>query len=95
MRTSYTSEKAIVSSKGQVVIPKSLRIALGIHAGTELVFKKANDTLLIKPTQRSIEMLFGCCKTKNDRPMTVEEIDKTIMQAVLEDDNKTLKQGAS
>ncbi len=31
-------ETAVVSSRGQVVLPKPLREAIGVHAGNEIVF---------------------------------------------------------
>ncbi|OGT44570.1 MAG: hypothetical protein A3E82_01610 [Gammaproteobacteria bacterium RIFCSPHIGHO2_12_FULL_38_11] len=78
-------EKVILSSKGQVVIPKSLRIKLGMHSGNELLLLVRLDGVLeIKPIKRSIAMLFGCCKRPNQKPMTVKEMDKAIMKAVSE-----------
>ena len=79
------SDKAVVSSKGQVVIPYSLRIKLGIHAGNELLFTVRFDGVIeVKPIKRSIEMLFGCCKRAHEKPMSVKEMDEAIMKAVTE-----------
>lgn len=78
-----TNNKAIVSSKGQVVIPKALREKLGIHAGNELLFNARPDGIIeIKPVARSIEMFFGRCKRNNEVPMSIEEMDEAISQAV-------------
>lgn len=81
--------KAIVSSKGQVVIPSSLRKALGIHSGTELIFVIHDDVLEVRPVKRSIELFFGCCKQKGESPLTVQEMDEAIQKAVEEEDFKT------
>lgn len=79
------SDKAIVSSKGQVVIPYALRIKLGIHAGNELLFTVRLDGVMeIKPVKRSIEMLFGCCKREHESPMSIRDMDDAIMKAVTE-----------
>jgi AbrB family looped-hinge helix DNA binding protein len=79
------NNKAIVSSKGQVVIPKMLREKLGIHAGNELLFKARSDGILeIKPVGRSIEMFFGRCKRDNETPMSIKEMDEFISHAVSE-----------
>ncbi len=88
MKSSITANnKAIVSSKGQVVIPKALRDKLGIHAGNELLFKvRADGVIEIKPVTRSIEMFFGRCKQANEEPMTIEEMDAAIAEAVAKDD---------
>lgn len=78
-------DKVIVSSKGQIVIPKALRIKLGIHAGNELLFTvRFNGVIEITPIKRSIEMLFGCCKRDHESPMSVQEMDEAIMKAVSE-----------
>lgn len=85
-----TNNKAIVSSKGQIVIPKTLRVKLGIHAGNELLFKvRADGVIEIRQVARSIEMFFGRCKRKNVRPLSLDDIDQAIMQAVSENDSDT------
>lgn len=87
MKSAITANnKAIVSSKGQVVIPKMLRKKLGIHAGNELLFKVRHDGVIeIKLAGRSLDAFFGRCK-RNEAPMSIEDMDKAIMQAVDEDD---------
>ncbi len=78
-----TTNKAIVSSKGQVVLPRVLREELGIHAGSELLFKiRADGVAEIKPIKHSIEAFFGRCKQKKQAPMSIEEMDAAIMRAV-------------
>ena len=37
-----------VTEKGQVTIPKALRDALGIGAGTEVEFERNDDTLVVR-----------------------------------------------
>ncbi len=37
-----------VTEKGQVTIPKPLRDALGIGAGAEVTFERADDTIVIR-----------------------------------------------
>ena len=45
-------ETVKVSSKGQIVIPKALREAGHIQAGTELVISAIADGLMLTPAQR-------------------------------------------
>jgi AbrB family looped-hinge helix DNA binding protein len=79
------SDKAVISSKGQVVIPYALRLKLGIHAGNELLFTiRADGVVEMIPIKRSIEMLFGCCKRDREKPMSVQDMDDAIMKAVSE-----------
>lgn len=79
------SDKAVISSKGQVVIPHALRVKLGIHAGNELLFTiRADGVIEIIPVKRSIEVLFGCCKRGHEKPMSVRDMDDAIKKAVSE-----------
>ncbi len=83
------NNKVVVSSKGQVVIPKMLRKKLGIHAGNELLFKVRPDGIIeIKPLGRSIEMFFGRCKRQNEKPMSIKEMDQAIMEVVSKNDRR-------
>lgn len=79
------SDKAVISSKGQVVIPRALRVKLGIHAGNELLFTvRADGVIEMIPVRRSIEVLFGCCKRGHEKPMSIQDMDDAIMKAVSE-----------
>ncbi|MGK2958180.1 MAG: AbrB/MazE/SpoVT family DNA-binding domain-containing protein [Acidimicrobiales bacterium] len=66
-----------VTEKGQVTIPKELRDALGIGAGTEIEFERKRDTIVVRkvtegPTRgrRLAERLHG----RGDVGMTTDEI---------------------
>lgn len=66
-----------VTQKGQVTIPKELRDELGIGAGSEVDFERANDTILIRKAngrpsrgQRLVERLRG----RGDVVMSTDEI---------------------
>jgi AbrB family looped-hinge helix DNA binding protein len=54
---------AVVSSKGQIVIPASLRDKLGIAAGTRLAIHSEKNHLVIQPiTAAFVRSLRGSCK---------------------------------
>ena len=66
-----------VTEKGQVTIPKDLRDALGIGAGTEVEFERAADTIVVRKVtnghtrgRRLADRLRG----RGDVRMTTEEI---------------------
>ncbi|MDQ3781949.1 MAG: AbrB/MazE/SpoVT family DNA-binding domain-containing protein [Actinomycetota bacterium] len=67
-----------VTEKGQVTIPKEVRDAAGIGAGTEVEFELADDgTVLLRKTRREptrgrrlVERLVG----RGDVAMTTDEI---------------------
>jgi AbrB family looped-hinge helix DNA binding protein len=61
MNTIFT----VVSSKGQIVIPATLREQLGIQAGTRLAIQRENNHLVLQPiTDEFIHSLRGCLKGK-------------------------------
>lgn len=85
MKNPIIDGKVTVSSKGQVVIPKELRDAVGIRAGNELLFKARKDGIIeIIPLKQSIEMFFGRCKKSGEKAISIKDMDKAIMQAVTE-----------
>jgi len=45
--------KAIVSTKGQIVIPKAVRDRLNLKAGTEVVFDVQGESLIMKRAVRN------------------------------------------
>ena len=47
---------AKVTSKGQVTVPKSVRVALGIDAGDEIVFRVEGDRAVIARTPDFLEL---------------------------------------
>ncbi len=66
-----------VTEKGQVTIPKALRDALGIGAGSQVEFERADETIVIRksadgPTRGAalVERLRG----RGDVVMTTDEI---------------------
>jgi AbrB family looped-hinge helix DNA binding protein len=66
-----------VTEKGQVTIPKDLRDALGIGAGTEVEFERRKDTIVVRKSHRGpsrgrqlAERLSG----RGDIAMTTDEI---------------------
>ncbi len=79
--------KAILSSKGQMVIPKTLRTKLGLHSGSELMIELKNNCLEIFPIKKQISSFFGGGKKYGkESPMSNSDIDKAIAQAVMDND---------
>lgn len=76
-------EKAYVSSKGQMVIPKSFRKIFDIHQGTELLFEAQKGYFIVRPVQRThLAAFFGSCKVAGG----CVDVDAAIMQAVSDND---------
>jgi AbrB family looped-hinge helix DNA binding protein len=80
--------KAILSSKGQLVIPKNLRKKMGLHFGSELTLELTNkNTLEVSPITQNISKFFGMGKSRiNQQIMSIDDIDKAISRAVIKND---------
>ena len=66
-----------VTEKGQVTIPKELRDALGIGAGTEVEFERRKDTIVVRKSDRGPtrgRQLAERLKGRGDVTMTTDEI---------------------
>lgn len=66
-----------VTEKGQVTIPKELRDAMGIGAGTEVEFERAEDAIVLRkisggPTRG--RQLVARLRGRGDVGLTTEEI---------------------
>ena len=72
----------IVSTKGQVILPKAIRQQRRWDAGTRLVVEETPDGVLLKaapsfpPTR--MEDVFGMLK-HHGRPKTIEEMDAAVL----------------
>lgn len=70
-----------ISSKGQVVIPKSVRGRHEWPAGTVLEVEETADGVLLRPSSGGKmlpEQVFGCLKSGVSRKVTLEEMDAAI-----------------
>jgi len=66
-----------VTEKGQVTIPKDLRDALGIGAGTEVEFELRKETIIVRKSNRQPSrgrQLAERLKGRGDVAMTTDEI---------------------
>ena len=66
-----------VTEKGQVTIPKELRDALGIGAGTEIEFSAKGSTLVLRKAPDRPgrgRQLADRLRGRGDVPMTTDEI---------------------
>ena len=65
-----------VTEKGQVTIPKNLRDALGIGAGTEVEFERRRDTIVVRKAKGASRgtRLVAHMRGRGDVEMTTDEI---------------------
>ena len=82
--------KTVVSSRGQVVIPKLIRDTLGIHSGSELLISVRKDHVLeLTPVHQDISAFFGKGSARvSGEKMSIKDIDVAIARAVTEENKK-------
>ena len=79
-----------VSTKGQVILPKPIRDARNWGPGTRLEVVETPDGVLLKPVRQralpptTIDEVLGMLKYEGP-PITIEEMDEAIAEAVAED----------
>ncbi|MBA2369549.1 MAG: AbrB/MazE/SpoVT family DNA-binding domain-containing protein [Candidatus Protochlamydia sp.] len=74
--------KAMVTSKGQVTIPVSIRTKANISPGSQLDFHIEKDgTLKVSLVNQGIAQLKGMVKSKREKPASLEEMKKAIRDA--------------
>ncbi|PZO43542.1 MAG: AbrB family transcriptional regulator [Leptolyngbya sp.] len=76
-----------LSSKGQVIIPKALRVAHHWEAGQELIAVDVGDGILLKPKKpfepTTLAEVAGCLKYEG-QPKSLEDMNRALRQGILE-----------
>jgi len=74
-------ETTRLSSKGQLIIPKSVRALHHWGVGTEFTLEDCADGVLLKPIKpfkpAKIEEVFGCLGSDGP-PKTIEDMDRDL-----------------
>jgi len=76
-----------LSSKGQIVLPKSIRDARHWRPGTKLVVEEVPEGVLLRHVKpfapTTFDQVEGCLKYQG-RPKTLKEMDEGIARAIRE-----------
>lgn len=80
-----------LSSKGQVIIPKSIRALHGWDNGQEFIVEETEQGILLRPytaaslPKTHLSQVAGCLKNRyKGKAKTVEEMDAAIAQGIKE-----------
>ncbi len=72
---------AVVTSKGQITIPKEVRDSLGLEPGSRLTFRMRDDGVVeVQPETLDVLSLCGIIKPKV-RNVTIEQMNAAIRKA--------------
>lgn len=76
-----------LSSKGQVIIPKAVRVAHGWAEGLEFAIEDLGDAIVLRPAKafpvKSIDEVFGSLKFAGD-PKTIGQMEAGVDAAMQE-----------
>ena len=76
--------EAKMTSKGQITVPKDIRLKLGLKPGDRIRFLlEADGRVKLMPAKRDISELVGILP-KPRRVVSIEEMDEAIARAVAE-----------
>ncbi len=80
-------QTTVLSTKGQVILPKAVRDQRGWKPGTKLTVEETPEGILLKPAPlfppTTNEEVYGCLK-REGLPISIEEMDEAITAEVLE-----------
>ena len=83
---------ACMTSKGQVTLPKNIRDKLKLKAGDRLDFQEMPDgSVVMRAVNLSVFDLIGLLAKPGQKPVTVEEMNEGIAQAVVERYERSLE----
>lgn len=77
------TERTRLSSKGQIIIPKSFRLSKGLKAGDEFLVQEFGGAILLSPLKpfetTKIESVFGCLPYHGPA-LSLEEMEAGISE---------------
>jgi len=78
-------ETTRLSTKGQIVLPKAIRLSRGWRPGMEFSVEETREGILLRPVKplqpKTVAEVFGCLKWKG-RPKTIEEMNRAPLRMV-------------
>ncbi|HOO71599.1 MAG TPA: AbrB/MazE/SpoVT family DNA-binding domain-containing protein [Spirochaetota bacterium] len=78
---------SILTSKGQITIPKTVRNKLNLKTGDKIIFTVRNGEVTLKPASKTVKEVFGLLSGKQDKSYTLEQINEKLTKAI-SDKNK-------
>ncbi|MFZ2504444.1 MAG: AbrB/MazE/SpoVT family DNA-binding domain-containing protein [Nocardioides sp.] len=73
-----------MTSKGQITVPKDVRLALGLSAGSRVIFtRNAEGDYVIRATERAAAELAGALKFSGS-PLSLSDMEDAVTSGALE-----------
>jgi AbrB family looped-hinge helix DNA binding protein len=79
-------ETTTLSTKGQIVLPKSIRDSRALKAGTEFTVEETKEGILLRPKRRIERTTLDDLKKFKwtGKPASLKDMDDAIAEAVIE-----------
>ncbi len=78
---------AIISSKGQLTLPKQIRVALGLSPGDRVNFVRMEDgNYAVLPATHSVQTLKGLLRRPKQKPVSIEDMNQAIAKGAAGND---------
>lgn len=81
-----------VTSKGQTTIPKEVRDQLGLDQGTRIEWTVEDGRAIVRPRKLRAIDLAGILHRPGMKPMSIEDMDQAMMDAVAEDNERIMRE---
>lgn len=76
-------ETATLTSKSQITVPKAVREALGLGPGDKIRFVPSLGGYRLVAVKADITQLRGFIKSPHDHPVSVEEMNRSVGEAIV------------
>ncbi len=85
-------DSSVLTTKGQIVIPKSIRARYKLTPGTKVIFKETETGIMLQPVDTSfIKSLRGIAKSNDLRPMKIWWAEYKQQETELEQGKRNLQ----
>jgi len=75
---------SILTSKGQITIPKVVRNKLNLKTGDKLDFKIKDDVVILVPVSKTVDDVFGILSRDNRKEYSIAEINDLLKKKIRE-----------
>jgi AbrB family looped-hinge helix DNA binding protein len=81
-------ETTRLSTKGQIILPKSIRTSRGWGPGTEFIVEEVGSGIVLRPAPRlpqtTLEEVAGCLKPRKKSSLSRARIEAAVKREVME-----------
>lgn len=79
-------ERTRLSTKGQIILPKTIRDARSWGPGTEFTVEESADGILLRPARRlqssAVDEVAGCLRSKKKKAKTEVQVKEAIERQI-------------